>query len=246
MTTSHPAADQPSPTYVVNVDAESGGEQARRPRSPQPRKRGKRRLDRRRKTESKGITTKERRETLRAENFAHKIRRPLQTTLDFHPLYLDAQPEESLDVFFAGLRVRLTTWCRRKIGGSWWAWFRENYAGDRREHLHMVMHLPPRLRGELETAIRRWHPGAPDVVQIGERKAFYNPATGRRTDGLSYRMKQMRGDAVGPPGPTRLYRETKSRHDGAPVAPVHGKRCGVSGSLTHKAEEAWQAASQNT
>jgi hypothetical protein len=106
----------------------------------------------------------------------------------------------------------------------------------------MVMHLPPRLRSELETAIRRWHPG---VVQVGERKAFYNPTTGRRTDGLSYRMKQMRGDAVGPLGPTRLYRETKSRHDGAPVAPVHGKRCGVSDSLTHKAEEARQAEGQN-
>jgi hypothetical protein len=78
-------------------------------------------------------------------------------------------------------------------------------------------------------------------VQIGERKAFYNLATGRHTDGLSYRMKQMRSDAVGPPGPTRLYRETKSCHDGAPVAPVHGKRCGVSESLTDKAEKAWEA-----
>jgi hypothetical protein len=78
-------------------------------------------------------------------------------------------------------------------------------------------------------------------VHIGERKAFYNPVTARWTDGLSYRMKQLSGNAVGPPGPTRLYRETKSRHDGTPVAPVHGKRCGISGSLTLKAEEEWQA-----
>jgi hypothetical protein len=106
------------------------------------------------------------------------------------------------------------------------------------------MHLPPRLRGDLQTAIRRWYSGAPNLVHIGERKSFYNPATGRRTDGLSYRMKQMRGDAVGPPGPTRLYRETKSRHDGSPVAPVFGKRSGVSSSLSLKAEETWRTERQ--
>jgi hypothetical protein len=242
LTTPPAAAAQPSHTYAVSVDAESGGEQKRRRTSQQSRKRGGRRLDRRRKTASKGISTKERRDVVGAENFAYRIGYRLQTTLDFHPVYLDGQPEGGLDVFFAGLRNRIATWCRRRIGGSWWVWFRENYAGDDREHLHMVMHLPPRLRSELETAIRRWHPGAPGVVQVGERKAFYNPATGRRTDGLSYRMKQMRGDAVGPPGPTRLYRETKSRHDGAPVAPVHGQRCGISKSLEAEAEERWLAA----
>lgn len=106
----------------------------------------------------------------------------------------------------------------------------------------MVMHLPPRFRSELKAAVHRWYPGSPELVHVGERKAFYNPATGRWTDGLSYRMKQMRGDAVGPPGPTRLYREIKSRHDGAPVAAVYGKRCGVSDSLSRKAEEAWNTA----
>jgi hypothetical protein len=103
------------------------------------------------------------------------------------------------------------------------------------------MHLPPRLRPQLEVAVRRWYPGNPELVHVGERKAFYNPATGQWTDGLSYRMKQLRGDAAGPPGPTRLYRETKSRHDGAPVAPVYGKRSGVSDSLSAKAEDRWQA-----
>jgi hypothetical protein len=246
LTTTPTAAAQPSRTYAVSVEVESDGGQKRRRRSQQPRKRGGRRLDRRRKTASKGISTKERRNVVGAENFAYRIGRRLQTTLDFHPVYLDAQPEGDLDSFFAGLRNRIATWCRRRIGGSWWVWTRENYEGDGREHLHMVMHLPPRLRSELEAAIRLWYSGAPDVVQVGERKAFYNHATGRRTDGLSYRLKQMRGDAVGPPGPTRLYRETKSRHDGAPVAPVHGKRCGVSDSLTHKAEEVWLATGQNT
>jgi hypothetical protein len=246
LTTPPTTNDQPSHTYSVSVEIESNGDQRRHRRPQQPRRKGGRRLDRRRKTASKGITAEERRDAIRAENFAYRIGRRLQTTLDFHPVYLDLQPEGDLDSFFGGLRNRIATWCRRKIGGSWWAWFRENYAGEGREHLHMVMHLPPRLRSELEAAIRRWYPGAPGVVKVGERKAFYNPATGRRTDGLSYRMKQMRGDAVGPPGPTRLYRETKSRSDGAPVAPVHGKRCGISDSLTQKAEDAWLRAIQKT
>jgi len=55
-------------------------------------------------------------------------------------------------------------------------------------------------------------------------------------------MKQLRGDAVGAPGPTRLNRETRSRCDGALVAPVYGKRCGVSDTLALKAERAWFAA----
>ena len=73
---------------------------------------------------------------------------------------------------------------------------------------------------------------------------MFNPQTRRWEDGLRYRMKQLRGDAVGPPGPLRLNRETKSRHDGAPVAPVYGQRCGVSDSLSLKAERAWRTARQ--
>jgi hypothetical protein len=108
----------------------------------------------------------------------------------------------------------------------------------------MVLHLPPRFRPSFEAAVRRWYSGGPSLVHVGERKSFRSPTTGRWTDGLSYRMKQLSGNAVGPPGPYRLYRETRSRHDGAPVAPVYGKRSGVSDSLSLKAEEAWLAARQ--
>ena len=70
---------------------------------------------------------------------------------------------------------------------------------------------------------------------------MFNPDTGRVEDGVQYRMKQLRGDAVGPIGPTRLNRETHSRFDGAPVASVFGQRCGVSDSFSHKAEQVWRA-----
>jgi hypothetical protein len=111
-----------------------------------------------------------------------------------------------------------------------------------------TLHLPSRgqanLKAHLEAYIRRLHPGGPDLVRIGERTNVFNPQTRRWEDGLRYRMKQLRGDAVGPPGPTRLNRETSSRYDGAPVAPVYGKRCGVSDSLSPKEEQKWRAARQ--
>lgn len=241
MPSSSPGAVHPPHTSLVSVEVDQRKTRRRLPRSPRAGGRSRKHQDGRRKTESKGITRDKRHDTIRAENFAYRIGRRLQTTLDFHPVHLDAPPDESLDAFFAGLRNRIATWCRRKIDGSWWVWTRENYAGEGREHLHLVMHLPPRFRPQLKAAIRRWYPGNPELVHVGERKAFYNPATGRWTDGLSYRMKQLRGDAAGPPGPTRLYRETKSRHDGAPVAPVYGKRSGVSDSLSAKAEDKWRA-----
>ena len=79
-------------------------------------------------------------------------------------------------------------------------------------------------------------------MRVGQRTSHRCPDTGRWIDGLDYRMKQLRGDAVGAPGPTRLPREIKSRHDGSPVAPVYGKRCGVSESLSARAQTAWEAA----
>jgi hypothetical protein len=202
--------------------------------------------DKRRKTWSKGITATERREMLRANGFSRLIRRPLNTTLDF-PCHLTDYPTESLDAFFGGLRTRISTWLQRKRIGTYWVWTRENYKGERREHLHMVLHLPVKQREELAAELEAYvrglarYKGSEAVVRVGERTTVFNPATGRWEDGLQYRMKQLRGAAVGPIGPTRLNRETRSRRDGAPVAPVLGKRCGISDSLSAKAEQRWRS-----
>ncbi|MBL0407806.1 hypothetical protein JKG68_28270 [Microvirga aerilata] len=229
-------------TSLVNVEGINATEEARSSRARRKRKRSpKPKRDKRRKTWSKGITAQERKNLRRADGFATVIRYPLRATLDFHPVHLDAYPEGELDDFFAGLRTCISTWCGRRKIGCFWVWTRENYIGDRREHLHMVMHLPPRFHNQLEDHIRRLYPGGEKLVQIGNRTSHRCPDTTRWVDGLDYRTKQLRGDAVGAPGPTRLPRETKSRHDGAPVAPVYGKRCGISDSLTVRVEKAWEA-----
>lgn len=242
--TTPPAPDaQPPHTNLVSVRATGPARPARKRRKQASRAK---KPDRRRKTWSSGITSQERRDLVGADIFAWRLRRPLNTTLDFHPVHLDAFPEGELDAFFAGLRIRISTWCGRRKIGCYWVWTRENYEGWRREHLHMVMHLPPRLRAELETHIRSLYPGNPKLVQVGERKRLWDRDSGRWVDGLAYRMKQLRGNAVGPPGRYRLNRETKSRHDGSPVAPVYGKRCGVSDSLTEKVERRWNDAQQQS
>jgi hypothetical protein len=210
-------------------------------RKPPGKGRGRRGRDKRRKTLSKGITAPERKNIAGADSFARERGRPLNTTLDFQPYHLTTYPAGDLDVFFQGLRTRISTWCGRKKVGCFWVWMRENYVGSRREHLHVVMYLPARFRAELEAYIRRLYPGTEQLIAIGERTTEYDPETGRWTDGLAYRMKQLRGDAVGKPGPTRLPRQVRSRYDEAPVAPVHGKRCGVSDSLTLKSEQNWRA-----
>ncbi len=252
MTAKTPEPEQTPPLYPVSVAGDAGraersrersGRHLPKTRSSTRRKPKAKKPDKRRKTWSKGITAEERRNLRRADGFASVIRRLLNTTLDFHPCHLTDYPSESLDTFFAELRMRISTWLRRKRIGTYWVWTRENYEGDRREHLHMVLHLPPRLRAELEEHIRGLPPyrGNEGLVRVGKRTTKFNPVTNRWEDGLQYRMKQLRGDAVGAPGPYRLNRETKSRHDGALVAPVFGQRCGVSETLTDKAEQAWRA-----
>jgi len=125
------------------------GKPSQRKRRTKSSKRRKR-ADRRFKRTSKGITSHERKDALGADRFARLIDKPLNATLDFHPCHLDVYPTESLDVFFADLRNRISTWLRRKGIGTFWIWTQENYTGERREHLHIVLHLPVRYRAELE------------------------------------------------------------------------------------------------
>ncbi len=86
---------------LISVSVEGTGAAVRRaPSEPrQGRSKTKRRApgrDKRRKTLSKGITAKERKNLIGADTFARLIRRHLNTTLDFHPCHLADYPTQSL------------------------------------------------------------------------------------------------------------------------------------------------------
>lgn len=179
------------------------------------------------------------------EAFAHgqRVGFAPTCTIDFHPSQMDEFPSGEIGVWFKDeLRNRITTWLRRR-GVRWYAiWIRENYVGDRREHLHLMIYCPARLRGDLETAIRRWYPGRPEMLEMGVLTYKKDQRTGYMAcPGLEYRMKQMTSKAWGPPRPGRPRREVKNRRDGAPVAAVLGRRYGVSDTLSHRARQSWEA-----
>jgi hypothetical protein len=143
-------------------------------------------------------------------------------------------------VFLNQLRI----WCERDRGFGYFAvWVRENYEGDRREHLHMLIYVPDRHRAALEEALSRWLVGKEGVFKIG-RPEYETDRYGRRVNkAVTYSLKQMTSKAWFALG-KRVFREKQCRDDEAPVAPVLGKRWGVSRSLNRQTQATfWTAAS---
>lgn len=201
------------------------------------------RPDRRLRGVSDALDHLDRRNLRDAFDYGLSIRRAPTTTIDFHPIHMRKYPEGELAVWFRDeLRNRIATWLRRRKIGWYALWTRENYVGDQREHLHLMVYCPTRLRAGLEDAIRRWFPGEREMIRIGVADWRKHPSSGRLASrALEYRLKQMTSTAQGPPRPGRPRREIKSRHDDAPVAPVNGLRCGMSRSLDKKARATWAA-----
>lgn len=189
------------------------------------------------------IDAPDRRDIWEAFAFGQRIGFAPTVTIDFHPMLMDEYPAGEIGVWFKDeLRNRITTWLRRR-GVGWYAiWIRENYVGDRREHLHLMIYCPARLRKDLEEAMRRWYPGQPEMLKMGVLTYRKNHRTGYMScPGLEYRMKQMTSKAWGPPRPTRPRREVENRRDKSPVAPVLGRRYGTSETLSYRARKAWEA-----
>lgn len=200
------------------------------------------RLDRRKRSETEALDPLDRRNLWEAFRHGIRIGFPPTCTIDFHPVHMDTHPEGELAVWFKDeLRNRVTTWLRRRKVGWYAIWVRENYAGDQREHLHLMLHCPARLRTALKAAIERWFPGNAQMVAMGTLTWRVHPYSGRVScRGFEYRLKQMSSRAQGPPRVGRPHREVKNRHDGAAVAAVAGLRCGVSKTLDAKARKNWE------
>lgn len=200
-----------------------------------------RQLDKRKRVATEALSHHDRRNLWEAFRHSIRIGFPATCAIDFHPSKMDQYPEVELVVWFKDeLRNRITTWLRRrKI--VWHAiWIRENYAGDQREHLHLLVHCPPRHRPDLEAAIRRWYPGDPTLVMLSSLTWRRHPSGRIACSQFEYRLKQMTTQAQGPPRVGRPHREIRNRHDRSLVAPVSGLKCGVSRTLDAKARKAWE------
>lgn len=141
---------------------------------------------------------------------------PLNVTLTLHPGMFKEPPSDPGQYFHAELK-KIGNWFRRKVGPWWALWVRENYDGANREHLHLLVHVPPQLRSDFVRAVARWWP-QPKVAVADD---VDDPQKA-----LAYMLKQMTPQAHF--ALRRLVRrETHSRHDRAKVGAVLGKRTGL-------------------
>ena len=189
---------------------------------------------------SKALTHRDVRDLNEAIHFAEKRGKPLNTTIAIHPTCLTHYPEDVGD-WVSGLLNKIRIWCERDRGFGYFAlWVRENYEGDRREHLHIMLSVPENERASLEAALRRWLPGRDEVVQLG-RPTFRTDRHGRRINkALTYLLKQMTPQAWVALN-RQVRRESCCRKTAALVAAVMGKRCGVSRSLNRNTRKTFWA-----
>ncbi len=172
------------------------------------------------------------------EHFAETRGKPLNTPITIHPKLLDRYPDDIgtwLSTFFLN---KLRNWCVGRGFGYYALWVRENYEGERREHVHVMLHVPERYRSDLEAALRRWLPGNDEVVDVS-RPTFKKDRSGRLVNQfLTYILKQMTPQAWWALG-KQVRRETHCSLTGLPVAAVLGKRWGVSRTLDKAARQAF-------
>jgi hypothetical protein len=161
------------------------------------------------------------RNLIEANHVAAKIGKPLTVFLTIHPAHLMDYPSDIGRWLQSELNV-IRIWCQRAGFGYFAIWVRENFDCRRTEHFHMLLHVPEAAINKLAVMMRSRFAGE-GVVDI---QPVVSPV-------LPYLMKQMTPQAWFALG-GQVRRQTASDRTGAPVAPVMGKRCGVSRTLTLK------------
>lgn len=191
---------------------------------------------------SKALTPSQARDLIEAAHFASKIGKPLNTGVSIHPNCL-LHPPVDVGHWVSGLLNHLRIWCTRQGFGYSCIWVRENYEGAGREHLHLVLHVPPVERALLQATLEEWLPGSPNLVRVKPAE-FGTDRYGRHVNkAVTYVLKQMTPQARYALH-HRVRRESECKVTGAKVAPVLGKRCGTSANIDAKARESARLASR--
>jgi hypothetical protein len=116
----------------------------------------------------------------------------------------------------ASIRNKLGVYARQHGFPFVAAWTRECNPDGTGEHVHVLMHVPPRHFADLEETVLRWHP---EPGAAGVRHAHQNVVvteTGIRMSAIGYIAKQMT--------PQAWYKRGLNRKAGGPIL---GKRGGV-------------------
>lgn len=156
-----------------------------------------------------------------AAHAAEFLGQPFTALVTIHFGLLTPSPADPSEFLRRDVINRLGVWFRRH-GMTWTAlWVRENFAGPNREHVHLLVHVPLRLRPAFQSAVRRWWPdeNAADVRPAGDVK--------RAVRYLSKQLSPQAHFAVR----RRIGRQSVCPRTGARVAPVLGRRFSMTRNL---------------
>ena len=100
---------------------------------------------------------------------ADKRGKKLNTRVTIHPKLLAGYPVD-VGRWLGKLLNKMRIWCTRAGFGYFAIWVRENYEGDRHEHVHMLLYIRPRHRQQFEAALHRWLPGDASAILVREEE----------------------------------------------------------------------------
>jgi hypothetical protein len=187
---------------------------------------------------------------LSAWHHAAKTGQPLNRLVTFRPIGIDRMEGVDRCRLFDRLRKQLDQYARQHGFPLAIAWSRESAEDGAGEHLHCLMHVPPRWQKHFSDTVWRWLPEraateheveymtSVDVRPANQRTLITE--AGKRHSAIGYLVKQMSPQAGGRMegvGDDARWVRHMHRVKGGPVL---GKRAGVSRSLGKKAVDAWK------
>lgn len=156
-----------------------------------------------------------------AAHAAQRLELPLTALITVHFGALASPPQCPAEYLRTAVIAKFNTWLRRHHV-TWTAlWVRENFTGPRREHVHLLVHVPRKAWAPFRAALLRWWPEE-NAVHI---RGVYNIA-----GAVCYLSKQLSTQASFAVG-RRIRRQSHCSKTGARVAPVLGRRFSMTRNL---------------
>jgi hypothetical protein len=155
----------------------------------------------------------------------------------FRPIDIDGMLEADRCALFAKLRNKLAGYARKHGVEATYAWSREVGVDGLGEHMHVLIHIPPRLHRHFASIVWTWLPERSDDgvymsavdVRLASQRTMFTDAD-KRLNAIGYICKEMT--------PQAAYRRQMNRRRGGAIL---GKRGGVTANIDRKAIEAWKA-----